>query len=293
MTDLVKELWETVFLAALAYIVLWIAWRKQFFHRTLRDVVTAPINLSHVVTVFAIYFGSVFFFIVPLQKICGALFQWLHISSSTLHFSVAVHFSLSLLIACLLALFFFMLQPETRRIIWRQFPKESSYKQDILIALLAWPISYPVLLCVSQVLDLLTYLLFHVRELPDQTAVHFLKMTIDQPFSFLLNMITIIFMAPFIEEIIFRGFLQTYIRKFFRPAGAIALSSFCFACFHFSPEQGLGNIPLIGSLWAFALFLGFVYERQGSLLSPICLHGTFNALSVLNVYFFCKQTQCF
>ena len=34
-----------------------------------------------------------------------------------------------------------------------------------------------------------------------------------------------------------------------------------------------------------ALFLGYLYERQGSLIAPIALHASFNAISVMNIYF--------
>ena len=96
---------------------------------------------------------------------------------------------------------------------------------------------------------------------------------------------TIILLAPLIEEILFRGFLQTFIRQHLGSRQAIGITSLLFALFHYAPEQGLGNIPIVGSLLVLALFLGFVYEKRGSLLAPITLHACFNSISVLNLYF--------
>jgi membrane protease YdiL (CAAX protease family) len=64
---------------------------------------------------------------------------------------------------------------------------------------------------------------------------------------------------------------------------AIVFSSICFSAFHFSFSQGIGNISLLFSLFVFALFLGFIYERQGSLFASISLHMTLNIVSVARI----------
>ena len=128
--------------------------------------------------------------------------------------------------------------------------------------------------------------LFQVHKLPDQLAVKFLKLTFGNPVHFLLAIVSIIVLAPLIEETLFRGFLQTFIRKHLGSKQAIFITSFCFSFFHYSPGQGLGNIMILISLFVLALFLGFIYEKQGSLLAPIILHASFNAVSVINLYAF-------
>ncbi len=281
MNDTVPTLWGVLLLGAIAYLVLWFAWRKGFFETPRQDLVSTPLSLFHVLSVFAIYFGVVTFLLPPLLPLLRKLLA----STPPLQFSVIINLTVLLITALSLLLFWRAMNPQIRHPLWRFLTKTSSYRQDFFIGVAAWAISLPSLLFASQLLDLSIYVLFHVKELPDQTAVHFLRMTMNEPLSFLFNIISIVLLAPFIEELMFRGFLQTYIRKFFRPAAAITLSSLCFACFHFSPEQGLGNITIIGSLFILALFLGFVYERQNSLLASISLHATFNGLSILNLYF--------
>jgi membrane protease YdiL (CAAX protease family) len=280
-----QSLGEALLFAMIASVVLWIAWQKKFFCYPHRDLPKNPVTLLHVIGAFFIYFGistivvpilaaflkkTVYFSPAPINSV--ALAAWLNLLGSSL-------------VAILLAIFWRKSKPEVAQIIWRRADVHHPYTQDIGMGLLAWIISCPILLTVNDFLDILLHAFFHITELPDQTAVHFLKLTIQHPLYFLLSFISIVGLAPFFEELIFRGFLQTYARKFIGPTGSILVSSICFSCFHYAPEQGLGNISIIGSLFVLALFLGFIYERQGSLLASISLHASFNALSVFNLYF--------
>ena len=175
-----------------------------------------------------------------------------------------------------------------RRDSWIQIWKRngSSYSFDILLGFLGWFVALPVVVCINQLLEILVYLISNVMIIPEQVAVQFLKMTVGHPFYFFLALISVLFFAPAIEEFLFRGLLQNWSKRLLNRKIAIVFSALCFSLFHFSPAQKLGNIPIIGSLFVFACFLGFVYERQKSLLSSITLHATFNALSVFNLIFF-------
>ncbi len=98
-------------------------------------------------------------------------------------------------------------------------------------------------------------------------------------------MITIVILAPILEEFFFRGILQNFFKKFLNRWTSIIFTSSIFAIIHFSYTQKLGNITIVGSIFIFSLFLGFIYEKQKSLISPIFLHATFNAINVLNLIF--------
>jgi len=82
------------------------------------------------------------------------------------------------------------------------------------------------------------------------------------------------------EEILFRGLIQEYLRRHFSANGAILLASLFFASMHLFTLQGslsgIRNVLL--SLFALSLILGFAYERTDSLLVPILIHGSFNAV---------------
>ena len=88
--------------------------------------------------------------------------------------------------------------------------------------------------------------------------------------------------APLLEEMLFRGFIQTTIRSFSNIRNsawpAIAASSVFFAIMHADP----GHWP---ALFILGVCLGYSYEKSGSLFRPIFIHLFFNASSVATALF--------
>jgi membrane protease YdiL (CAAX protease family) len=98
--------------------------------------------------------------------------------------------------------------------------------------------------------------------------------------------------APLLEEMLFRGFVQTTIRSYLgshfakrsqngvlfniRNSAwpAIAASSIFFAIMHEDP----GHWP---ALFVLGVCLGYSYEKSGSLFRPIFIHIFFNATSII------------
>ncbi|MBS0625040.1 MAG: CPBP family intramembrane metalloprotease [Verrucomicrobia bacterium] len=281
MSEITQELWGAIAFAAISSVVLRISWRKGYFRLPAWHEEKIPVTIGQVLISFAIYFGVIILISPFVLTFLRANFFSAPTQTNAIGLSSWGNLIISVIIAGLLAS---LLVKRGSRAIWKRDPHKP-YAQDVAIGAVSWIISFPLVLSVSQFLDVFVYAIFHVTQLPDQVAVYFLKMTFAHPFYFLLTTLSIVVLAPFIEELIFRGFLQTFARKFMSPKNAILVSSICFSFFHFTPEQGLANIPIIGSLFVLALFLGFVYERQGSLLASISLHACFNILSVLNLYF--------
>jgi membrane protease YdiL (CAAX protease family) len=106
-----------------------------------------------------------------------------------------------------------------------------------------------------------------------------------------------VIIAPLLEEMLFRGFVQTTIRSIldlrfsnfdcrFETGNrqsmtawpAIAASSVFFAIMHADP----GHWP---ALFVLGLCLGYSYEKSGSLFRPVFIHLLFNAYSVATVLF--------
>jgi membrane protease YdiL (CAAX protease family) len=142
---------------------------------------------------------------------------------------------------------------------------------------------YPTALFTSQILDTINMLLFHITEPSKQSIVDYLQKTMQSPLAFFLTIVTIVVIAPISEEILFRGYLQTWLKKLFGKKIGILFASFIFALFHFSYPQGYGNITIIGSLFVVAIYFGILYERQKSLISPIIAHMIFNTISTINI----------
>jgi membrane protease YdiL (CAAX protease family) len=98
-----------------------------------------------------------------------------------------------------------------------------------------------------------------------------------------MSVVSVVIFAPIIEEFLFRGCLQNYLKLHFGTKAAIQLSALCFALFHLTPSQGIGNFSLAVSLFLLGLFLGFLYEKQNSLFASVGLHMTFNTVSALRI----------
>ena len=271
-----------VLLALVAFGLAFLGRRKGFFDWTPASDWNVNIRLWHVLAAFAIYFAIWVFGSSVYAPVIKALFS---IRSSPIGLTSWLVFLLSLTIAAGLWIYATTLPPTVRSGLWRQSAKPHRL-QDVKNAAIAFCIGMPAVLLLGHVLEWLVEVGFGVSEVPDQSAVYFLKMTFQHPTYFLLATLSVVVLAPLIEETLFRGFLQSFIRKHLGTRHAITITAVCFSFFHYAPEQGLANIPIIGSLFAFALFLGFVYEKQRSLFASISLHALFNGFSALSLYLF-------
>ena len=197
-------------------------------------------------------------------------------------------FTISISLVTLLVLYIFCLKKrkEITFPIIKTFSEGSkSPKYDMVFGILSWLVVFPIVTFFSSIFSIFIYTVFKVQKVPDQVAIYFLKATMKNPLYFILAMITIVILAPILEEFFFRGILQNFFKKFLKRWLAIIFTSLVFAIIHFSYSQRLANITIVGSIFIFSLFLGFLYEKQKSLISPIFLHATFNAINVLNLIF--------
>ena len=264
----------------IAAFVLSYAAKRGFFSTSSFQTWLFPIRWYHAAIAFAAYF-IVILFGLPLLAL---FFKNQGNSLSSIGNASWLNFLTSCMIALCLGIYVLCLPKGIFKNLWRR-SDSNSYSQDFRFAMIAWLVSFPLVIFINQLADYLLHTLFQVPILPDQLAVRFLKMTFQTPLYLFLTVITIVIAAPLIEETMFRGFLQSFIRQHLGPKSAICITSFCFSFFHYSPEQGLANISIIISLFILSCFLGFTYERRGSLAAPIALHGFFNAINVLNLYF--------
>ena len=85
--------------------------------------------------------------------------------------------------------------------------------------------------------------------------------------------ISTVVLAPLVEEIFFRGLVQSMIKhQTRRPWLAIMATSAIFAVLH--PVRDMLAI------FAFSVLLGYLYERSGKLYVSIATHVLFNAMSI-------------
>ena len=82
--------------------------------------------------------------------------------------------------------------------------------------------------------------------------------------------------APIVEEIVYRGVLQRSIGAALGKSRALVLVAAWFAAIHFVPVEFVG-------LFAFALVLGLVFNRNNTLGMNIITHMAFNATGLVLV----------
>ena len=80
-------------------------------------------------------------------------------------------------------------------------------------------------------------------------------------------------LAPLAEEILFRGLLFGWLRRFWRILPATLLSAAIFGLIH-------GIAPVIVAAFVVGLALAYAYERTGSLWTPTIIHATQNCVAM-------------
>lgn len=288
MQDYLDYFKVIIFFGLLGGVLVWVAKANGFFvlPRS-KDIKKPPVTIQSIIVVFAIYLGMT----MLVGPALGRMFQSSYAVFSEKNPPVAVFGWIQLFVLLSIFLLFYLYskaqESELFQRVWKdpKIPNSKTIVTDFLIGVGTWIISFPLVVAVGQFADMALYF-FYGYENYEQVAVRYLKTTLGSPPMFAIALFTILVAAPVIEEFLFRGCLQNFFKRYMLPKNAIILSALCFSLFHFSSSQGIGNISLVASLFLFALFLGFIYERQASLFASIGLHMTFNGVSTFRILFF-------
>lgn len=87
--------------------------------------------------------------------------------------------------------------------------------------------------------------------------------------------LTAVFLAPLVEELLFRVILQNWLTRKLGASRAVPLVAIAFALMHWSPGR-----PDHWPLLPLALILGYVYERRRRYLTCVAVHALFNACNL-------------
>ena len=224
--------------------------------------VVFPVSFLQLAGVFLIYIGVTILY-VPLMPTLARVMPtaWLNLSYLFVIFLFFLIYLRLLNRAVSFALF------------WDcESPSMLVFGRAVGMGIMTWFVSYPYVLVVNGVIKH-----FMHSEGGDQTAVQFLRSTKDKPLLLTVTLFVVILVVPFIEETLFRGFLQTWLRRYMNRFWGILCSSLLFAAVHFAPGQN--NVEIVLSLLVLAGFLGYIYEKERLLWAPLALHATFNAVS--------------
>ncbi len=279
-----------LFFAVLSMITLWVAKSVGYFQwPSSQDSIAPKVTFFQVLAIFAIYLCTLIIIGGSLARFAHALSQSF-LSEETRYspyyrplFSSCIQLVTTFMAGLFIFIFCHAQKDRASMLaIWKQPNSNVPIIKDLGFGFLSWVISFPVVLFVGEIFDFLIFLIFGPQHY-EQVAVHYLKMSLSSSFLFAIALFTVVIAAPVLEELLFRGFLLNFLKRYLGRMAAIILTSIAFSLFHFSTSQNLGNIPLVASLFTLALFLGFIYERQRSLFAPIFLHMTFNIVSILRI----------
>ena len=93
------------------------------------------------------------------------------------------------------------------------------------------------------------------------------------PLSLVVLALMTVLIVPLYEELVFRSYVQSALRRILRPWGAILVSSLLFSLYHLVPLQVIVVFPL-------ALVLAWMYERTRSLWPCVVAHMANNAVAI-------------
>jgi uncharacterized protein len=93
------------------------------------------------------------------------------------------------------------------------------------------------------------------------------------------GILRIVFIAPVVEELIFRGVIMSGFSRIYNAFFAILFSALLFALFHLNPWQ-------FPAAFTLGLILGWIRIRTGSVLACIAGHAIHNGLVFLSVVYF-------
>lgn len=282
---------STLGVATLVFVFLALsAWRRRYFEMPNDHFRPPPsLRISDVLGIFALFLFVEVIVVPALAYIYGAIMQGELTGKIQLNLTKIQQGWLNL-VAILAAAFaviaytFAMAPPLRKLIYWGTAFPESMQRgiKAFTIGVATWFISYPAVVMVSQLVGIALYFFGPLKHV-EQTAVQHLKSTMESTPLFWATTFLIIFIVPIAEETLFRGFLQRWLVQKLGRWWGIGIAAALFSAFHFSTTQGIDNIELLLSLFTLACFLGFIYERQGTLWAPISLHSVFNAISVLMI----------
>ncbi len=110
---------------------------------------------------------------------------------------------------------------------------------------------------------------------PQMISIITAELPVGPRLLFLLLMVVLV--APILEEVVFRGFIQRVLVCKIGVWPGLALTAIFFGLIHVSDPQAVIPVTMLG------LALGWLREKTGSLLAPLILHVVNNAGAMLLV----------
>lgn len=139
----------------------------------------------------------------------------------------------------------------------------------VLVAIIVLPIAWSLFKLSAELLG------FFKWDVETQAAVKALQTSVGLNQKIMYAFAAIL-LAPFVEELLFRGILYPAVKQNGGKSFALWGVSILFAATH-------GSMALILPLTFLAVILSLLYETTNNLLAPILAHALFNAVNYVNI----------
>jgi len=216
-----------------------------------------------------LWFGAVSTAVVLVQKLTPGLQDWQKIFRDNLVHSIGAVVTMAAMM--FLAHVHFARRLKGFGLNVRTIVKD--FFMAIVNLLTAWPLMMAAITMTIFVAELISGREYQMQQ---HQQLEMITEYPQLPLRIMIVFVAVV-IAPLLEEMLFRGFIQTAIRSFFNIRNsawpAIAASSVFFAIMHENP----GHWP---ALFVLGVCLGYSYEKSGSLFRPIFIHLFFNVSSV-------------
>lgn len=94
----------------------------------------------------------------------------------------------------------------------------------------------------------------------------------------LVIIFSVLFVAPFVEEVLFRGFLYPALNKYMGIFPSIILTSALFTLAHYS--RGMDEYSFLAIIFVFSLVITYARAVSGSTKLAIIMHQLYNLISI-------------
>lgn len=141
------------------------------------------------------------------------------------------------------------------------------------------PLAMVVYMILSGVLLLITTNLFSV-DLQQRQARPFSETMLVTQGQYLMAFITLVVLAPVVEELLFRGYLYGKLRNSFKPLSSIVVTSLAFGFAHLwaGPDNSLQWAVAIDT-FALSIVMSISREYTGAIWVPVLMHMIKNGLA--------------
>ena len=255
-------------LAGMAMNLLFLFGKKKIIPEEVPNKVSVSWGIADVLRVAIIVIFSVYM----LGALASAVSKLLHFNIDSNLGMILGTFFIDIIAG--IVIFYFVLVKYREKLSSLGIASVSFYK-NVLSGITAYVFILPILISVL-ILSML-FLSAIGYKFPAQPVFDmFLEEKRNNVILFLTVFVSIL--GPIIEEIFFRGFLYSAVRKRFGVLFGVLLSAALFSMLH-TNIAGFAPIMILGILMA------FLYETTGSLIAPMAVHIIHNSIIVGFVFF--------